>query len=574
MILLFLLASCAIQGNKNTGKEETLKDSVQDDNRSIVLTDTVAVLAEINNLPFAYSVYEGISKECKGNMVCSPFGIEMLYSILRDGAQGETYNELNKVLGISHTEASNMMKDIELPSDTTGTTIDMANLIAVNKPYSLKQAFASSTKRDYGAEIWSKPFNDGTLADINRWIDKKTNGLIPNGLDDLDASSVMCGINTIYFNGKWNKPFNENATQPAVFTNATGKKVKVMMMSQRSHFQYMKTKSFQALAMPYRLRMAKDARMKDYSLYVFLPLPGKDFSSIMSFLKKKPTNEVKGEMLSYGRVHYDNPLPIVNVKFPRMEVTSRIDVMSVMKSLGVKSAFNMNANFGKISGNAVYISNSQQKAVIRIDEEGTEAAAMTDNFAVLGAAEGHIVKRPKEAFFYANRPFIYMIVCEDTNTILFIGRYTDGMIKNNRGVWVSDSNIKGANVLSYRADEAEGVQVQQTSENSHADDYVYNIVERMPEFPGGTSQLMSFIQKNLRYPVDAVKDRIQGRVILTFTVEKDGRLTDIKVAKSVSPSLDKEALRMVKSMPRWIPGMQDGKKVRAKYTLPISFKLD
>lgn len=283
MSFLFLICSCAIRGNKNTAKEETLKNSVQNDNQSVVLTTTDADLADIKNQQmFAYSVYERISRGYKGNMVCSPFGIEMLYSILRDGAQGETYNELNKVLGITHTEASSMMKDIELPSDTTGTTIVMANLIAVNKPYTLKQAFASSARRDYGAEIWSRAFNDGTLIDINRWIEKKTSGMIPTGLDNLDASSVMCGINTIYFNGKWNEPFNENATLPTVFTNSTGKKVKVMMMSQRSHFQYMKTKSFQVLAMPYRLRMAKGARMKNYSLYIFLPLPGKDFSAILN----------------------------------------------------------------------------------------------------------------------------------------------------------------------------------------------------------------------------------------------------------------------------------------------------
>ena len=96
----------------------------------------------------------------------------------------------------------------------------------------------------------------------------------------------------------------------------------------------------------------------------------------------------------------------------------------------------------------------------------------------------------------------------------------------------------------------------------------------MPAFPGGMSQLMSFIKKNVRYPVDAVKEGTEGRVILTFTVERDGSLTDIEVAKSVSPSLDKEAVRIVKSMPRWIPGRQDGKKVRVKYTLPIYFKLD
>lgn len=103
---------------------------------------------------------------------------------------------------------------------------------------------------------------------------------------------------------------------------------------------------------------------------------------------------------------------------------------------------------------------------------------------------------------------------------------------------------------------------------------IYDVTEQMPNFPGGMSQLKSFIQNNLHYPVDAVKDGTEGRVILTFVVEKDGSLTDIKVAKSVSPSLDKEAVRIVKSMPEWIPGKHEGKKVRVKYPLPISFKLD
>lgn len=573
MSFLFLICSCAMQGSKNIAQEETLKNSVQNDNQSVVLTATAAELAEIKDQQmFAYSVYERISKEYKGNIVCSPLGIEMLYSILRDGAQGETYNELNKVLGISHAEASSMMKDIELPSDTTGTTIDMANLIAVNKPYSLKQAFASSAKRDYGAEIWSKPFNGKALADINQWIEKKTNGMIPNGIDALDG--VMCGVNTIYFNGEWNEPFDVNATHPTVFTNATGKKVKVMMMSQRSHFRYMKTKSFQVLAMPYKQRIAKDTKMNSYSLYVFLPLPGKGFSTIMNYIKGKPIDEMKSEMLRYGRQHYENMFPIVNVKFPRLEVSSKIDVVSVMKSLGVKSAFEKNADFGKISGDDVYISNSQQKAIIRIDEEGTEAVAMTEYDAVLGCAEGQITKRPLEAFFCANHPFIYMIVCEDTNTILFIGQYTDGLIKNERGVWVSDSNIESADVLSYRHDEAEKISAQQMSKNSQAEDHVYDVVEQMPSFPGGISQALLFIQRNLRYPAVAKKEGIQGRVILTFVVETDGRLTHVVVRKSISPSIDEEAVRIVKSMPRWIPGKQNGIPVRVKYTLPILFKLD
>lgn len=557
-----------MQGNKNNAREEMLTDSVQNDNQSAVLNVTDLTDIKISQM-FAYHVYERISKENKGNMVCSPFGIEMLYSILREGAKGNTYNELNNVLGISHAEASSMAKDMELPSDTTSTTIDMANLIVVNKKYSLNHSFASCARQNYGAEIWSKPFSNSTLEDINRWIGKKTNGMIDKGLSGFDASAVMYGINTLYFNGKWQNPFDETKTKPTVFTDVTGRKSKVMMMSQRSHFRYMKTKSFQVLAMPYKQRIAKDAKMKNLSLYVFLPLPRKDFSSITDYLKSKSIKEMKNEMAYYARQHYDDVHPIVNVKFPRMEVSSKTDVVSVMKNLGVKTAFEENADFRNISGNDLCISESQQKSVIRIDEKGTEAAAMT---AVELKSVLSLEESPKEAFFYANHPFVYMIICEDTNTILFIGQYTAGMMKNDSGVWVSDRDIKDAAVLSYRNDEAEDVPVQQMNNDRNAEDHVYDVVENMPSYPGGISQMRAFIQNNLRYPEDAIKDGIQGRVILSFIVEKDGSLTDIKVVRSVSPSLDKEAIRIVKSMPKWIPGKQNGRSVRVKYIIPIHFK--
>ena len=224
---LFLLGSCTMQGNGGSALEEAPGDSVPNDAEGIVLTAVAGDIAEINSQQqFAYSVYDRISKEYKGNMVCSPLGIEMLYSILSDGAKGNTYAELNKVLGISHAEASGMAKDLGLPSDTCGTTIGMANLIAVNKPYSLTPSFASKARRDYGAEIWSRAFNSDILAEINRWIGKKTNGMIPNGLDGLDAGAVMCGINTVFFNGKWQSPFDGHNTKPAVFTDITGKKSK------------------------------------------------------------------------------------------------------------------------------------------------------------------------------------------------------------------------------------------------------------------------------------------------------------------------------------------------------------
>jgi protein TonB len=102
---------------------------------------------------------------------------------------------------------------------------------------------------------------------------------------------------------------------------------------------------------------------------------------------------------------------------------------------------------------------------------------------------------------------------------------------------------------------------------------VFDVVEQMPSFPGGPSALMQYLNSNIKYPVVAEENGVQGRVVCTFVVEKDGSITDVRVVKSVDPSLDKEAVRVVKSMPKWIPGKQNGSAVRVKYTVPVTFRL-
>lgn len=109
--------------------------------------------------------------------------------------------------------------------------------------------------------------------------------------------------------------------------------------------------------------------------------------------------------------------------------------------------------------------------------------------------------------------------------------------------------------------------------DSTAKDEVFMVAEQMPEFPGGMKELLKFLQNNLKYPENAMKNNVQGRVIVQFVVEKDGTLTEFKVARSVDPDLDAEALRVLQIMPKWKPGMQRGKIVRVKFTVPVSFKL-
>ena len=101
----------------------------------------------------------------------------------------------------------------------------------------------------------------------------------------------------------------------------------------------------------------------------------------------------------------------------------------------------------------------------------------------------------------------------------------------------------------------------------------YDEVEKMPEFPGGMSEMMRFVSDNIRYPKDAMEAKKEGRALVEFVIETDGSITDVSVVKEVYPSIDAEAIRVVKSMPKWTPGEQDGEKVRVKFTMPIAFKL-
>ncbi len=110
-------------------------------------------------------------------------------------------------------------------------------------------------------------------------------------------------------------------------------------------------------------------------------------------------------------------------------------------------------------------------------------------------------------------------------------------------------------------------------EKPEVENKVFDVVEQMPSFPGGNAALMKYLSENIKYPVVAQENGIQGRVVVSFVVERDGSITDVRVVKSVDPSLDKEAMRVVKGMPNWIPGKQNGSAVRVKYNVPVAFRL-
>ena len=108
---------------------------------------------------------------------------------------------------------------------------------------------------------------------------------------------------------------------------------------------------------------------------------------------------------------------------------------------------------------------------------------------------------------------------------------------------------------------------------SQTNQKVFDTVEQMPEYPGGMQAMIEFLQTNMKYPEDAAKQKVEGRVMVQFVVETDGSISDVHVAKQVFPSLDAEAVRVVQAMPKWTPGREKGRVVRVKYLLPIVFRM-
>lgn len=122
-------------------------------------------------------------------------------------------------------------------------------------------------------------------------------------------------------------------------------------------------------------------------------------------------------------------------------------------------------------------------------------------------------------------------------------------------------------VLGIMTTNAQKTVVSQSNQN------VYDAVEQMPEFPGGMPAMIDFLQTNIKYPKDAIKHEVGGRVLVMFVVEPDGSLSNVRVARKVFPSLDAEAVRVVKTMPKWKPGKEKGREVRVNFTLPVVFSV-
>ena len=343
------------------------------------------------------------------SFIYSPLSITYVLSMVNDAAEGTTEQELEQVLGFRQGgihAANGFCKTLidSLPKIDTSVQLNIANAIFVNKNYKLKATFKRDIRYYYDALAESHDFaSPKTVNRINGWCNEKTNGMIPSILNELNPSAVSYLLNAIYFKASWEKTFKEKSTKEEKFTTTEGP-VKMPLMWQLEDFKYMKTSTFAAIDLPYG--------NGQWNMTVMLPHKGKSADDVIDYLAKNGIAFIN----EYSWHEID-------LKLPRFETESTTeDLIGTLKNMGINRVFGNSAEMPNMCDKSVYISNMLQKARIKVDESGSEAAAVTYAEYVDACISEEEPEPP--IIFHANRPFVYAIREASTGVILFVGKFT------------------------------------------------------------------------------------------------------------------------------------------------------
>ena len=383
----------------------------------IQLTEEQRVFASDNNgftLNFLKTVND--ADQSGKSFIYSPLSITYVLGMVNDAATGQTEQELEKTLGF-HEGGIQAVNDYckklidGLPKVDNKVTLDIANAIFLNKKYTLKKQFQQDMQTYYDAKAETLDFSSSkTLSHINDWCNKKTNGMIPTILDEVKSDMVSYLLNAIYFKADWSSKFDKKNTKEETFTTEKGN-TKLPLMHQNVRIQYVNNGLFSAVKIPYGNSY--------WNMTVLLPEEG------------KTTDDVINDMAANGINGSDFRPYEVDLKLPRFETSSDTDQLGIekgliglMQKMGIYLAFD--EYYAEIpnmcEGRFLYISMMRQKAKIKVNEEGSEAAAVT----VAGMANctsAGPMEYPK-ATFHANRPFVYVIQEASSGVILFVGKFT------------------------------------------------------------------------------------------------------------------------------------------------------
>jgi len=392
-LILFITGGC---GLVNQGISSNV-DFGKDDYKNII---------SANNL-LGFDLLSDVEANADGNIFISPPSLFMALSMIYNGADGVTKEEIAKVLHIEGMDANNLNNAnaslmSKLQSDSKQIQLNIANSIWLNKNFHFQTDFAQNNKDYFNANIHEIDISDSKSAKmINDWVKEATNNKIDKIVDaPLNTDLVTILINAIYFKGSWKDEFEKKLTEKRIFhlDNGTTKDVPLMKLNKK--LLYLENENFQAVSLPYG-----DGEM---SMKVFLPKENIGVDEFKSILiddnwKKwlSQFQEEKGTIL-----------------LPKFQLEYEVKLNETLKKLGMTTAFDEDANFTKVieENDPLWISLVKQKTFIDVNEEGTEAAAVT-------SIQMETTSAPIDQPFYmeVNRPFFFAITDDRTSTILFMG---------------------------------------------------------------------------------------------------------------------------------------------------------
>ncbi len=327
-----------------------------------------------------------------GNITVSPYSAGVALSMLMQGADGETKMELNNALKGCVLTNENIDQGKEI-------VVKTANSVWVDDDFSVRNSYVDRLAKEYDAQATSLSFADpATVHAINNWCSEHTEGLIEGIVDKLTPQMKMVLANALYFKAEWMKTFNASMTRDAVF-HGSKRDSDVPFMSKKDSYMYAEYYGNQLIELPY-------AGGK-YSMYILLPSKNLDLDDVLSYLNESSVKEVIGMM----------DIQQVSLKLPKFKLETEMSLVNTLQHMGVRSAFTSAADFSGISRGPLAVSDILHKTVVDVDENGTEAAAVT---AVMMALTSARPSQPK--VMEVNRPFIYMIADMEAGRILFSGR--------------------------------------------------------------------------------------------------------------------------------------------------------
>lgn len=389
-----------------SGRDFLFPASAFRNSRLIELSPDEQKLVQSNN-DFAFRLFRRMRGQ--ESSLISPLSITYALGMLNNGAAGQTQQEINNTLGFGQAGAQGinafcrkMLAEAGTLDPQTETLI--ANTIFVNEGlgYRLQDGFCDAAYTYYGAQPQNRDFGDGQTMDvINRWASDHTKGLIPEVLNEktFKPTAISYLLNALYFKGMWSTPFDAAKTKEEPFGDGPA----VPMMYNYDKFEYAQTDLYQAVNLPY----GNGA----YQMTVYLPREGKTVGDVLESLDGS-----NWQLSQHEWVHVSE----VDLKLPRFETENRIDLVQTMSDLGMTEAFTPVANFPYFCNVPSYIGNMFQVAKMKLDEQGTEAAAVT-------VIQMDATSIPSHHTFHATRPFVYVISEQSTGTIFFIGQYTGGV---------------------------------------------------------------------------------------------------------------------------------------------------